>query len=54
MSALTDSARCSTPSTEFDEAREAQSRTLAPQLFAIYPYYARQAEEEIMFLADVA
>lgn len=34
------------------EAREAQSRKFAPQLFAIHPSYAHQAEEEIMFLAD--
>ncbi len=34
------------------EAREAQARTFAPQLFAIHPSYAHQAEEEIMFMAD--
>ena len=32
--------------------REEQTRTFAPQLFAIHPTYAEQAEEEIMFLAD--
>ncbi len=34
------------------EAREARSRHLAPELFAIHPMYATQAEEEIVFLAD--
>lgn len=34
------------------EAREAKSRELAPELFAIHPMYAREAEEEIVFLAD--
>jgi len=34
------------------EAREAQIRAFAPELFAIHPSYAHQAEEEIMFLAD--
>jgi hypothetical protein len=34
------------------EAREAKSRELAPDLFAIHPMYAREAEEEIVFLAD--
>jgi len=34
------------------EAREEQTRTFAPQLFAIHPTYAHRAEEEIMFLAD--
>lgn len=33
-------------------AREEQTRTYAPDLFAIHPTYAEQAEEEIMFLAD--
>jgi len=33
-------------------AREEQTRTFAPELFAIHPTYANQAEEEIMFLAD--
>ncbi|NND68245.1 MAG: sulfotransferase [Halioglobus sp.] len=33
-------------------AREEQTRTFAPDLFAIHPTYADQAEEEIMFLAD--
>jgi hypothetical protein len=34
------------------EGREAKSRELAPDLFAIHPMYAREAEEEIVFLAD--
>jgi len=34
------------------QAREEQTRTFAPQLFAIHPTYALEAEEEIMFLAD--
>jgi hypothetical protein len=34
------------------EAREAKSRELAPDLVAIHPMYAREAEEEIVFLAD--
>ncbi|HEX5144824.1 MAG TPA: sulfotransferase [Mycobacterium sp.] len=33
-------------------AREAASRELAPDLFSIHPMYAREAEEEIVFLAD--
>jgi hypothetical protein len=34
------------------ELRENKSRELAPELFAIHPMYAREAEEEIVFLAD--
>jgi hypothetical protein len=34
------------------EAREKMTRELAPEYFSIHPSYARQAEEEIMFLAD--
>ncbi len=34
------------------EMRESKSRELAPELFAIHPMYAREAEEEIVFLAD--
>ncbi|MBJ7338374.1 sulfotransferase [Mycolicibacterium sp.] len=34
------------------EKREAVSRELAPELFAIHPMYARQPEEEIVFLSD--
>ena len=34
------------------EAREEQTRAFVPELFAIHPMYAREAEEEIMFLAD--
>ncbi|MGZ4513239.1 MAG: sulfotransferase family protein [Mycobacterium sp.] len=40
------------PRVAISEAREAKSRELAPELFAIHPMYARQAEEEIVFLAD--
>jgi len=34
------------------EAMDEQTRKLAPDLFAIHPTYAHQAEEEIVFLAD--
>lgn len=40
------------PRVAVSEAREAKSRELAPDLFAIHPMYAREAEEEIVFLAD--
>lgn len=40
------------PRIEVAEGREAKSRELAPELFAIHPMYAREAEEEIVFLAD--
>jgi hypothetical protein len=40
------------PRIEVSEAREAKSRELAPDLFVIHPMYAREAEEEIVFLAD--
>lgn len=40
------------PRIAIGEAREAKSRELAPDLFAIHPMYAREAEEEIVFLAD--
>ncbi len=40
------------PRIAVSDAREAKSRELAPQLFAIHPMYAREAEEEIVFLAD--
>lgn len=40
------------PRIAISEAREAKSRELAPELFAIHPMYAREAEEEIVFLAD--
>ncbi|OBB19152.1 sulfotransferase [Mycolicibacterium setense] len=33
-------------------AREAKSRELAPELFAIHPMYALEPEEEIVFLSD--
>ncbi|MCU1599972.1 MAG: hypothetical protein JWO22_681 [Frankiales bacterium] len=33
-------------------AREEQMRTWAPDLFAIHPMYAQEAEEEIVFLSD--
>jgi len=34
------------------EEREAQTRALLPDLFAIHPMHAHEAEEEIVFLAD--
>jgi hypothetical protein len=34
------------------EEREKQARSFAPEIFAIHPTYAHEAEEEIMFLAD--
>jgi hypothetical protein len=40
------------PRIAISEGRESKSRELAPLLFAIHPMYARQAEEEIVFLAD--
>jgi hypothetical protein len=40
------------PRIAISETREAKSRELAPDLFAIHPMYAREAEEEIVFLAD--
>ena len=40
------------PRIAVSEKREATSRELAPELFAIHPMYAREAEEEIVFLAD--
>lgn len=40
------------PRIAISEAREAKSRELAPELFSIHPMYAREAEEEIVFLAD--
>jgi Sulfotransferase family len=40
------------PRIAVSEARESKSRELAPELFAIHPMYAREAEEEIVFLAD--
>jgi hypothetical protein len=40
------------PRIAVSEAREAKSRELAPELFVIHPMYAREAEEEIVFLAD--
>lgn len=40
------------PRIAISEAREGKSRELAPDLFAIHPMYAREAEEEIVFLAD--
>jgi Sulfotransferase family len=40
------------PRIAISEGREAKSRELAPELFAIHPMYAREAEEEIVFLAD--
>ncbi len=40
------------PRIAISEGREDKSRELAPDLFAIHPMYAREAEEEIVFLAD--
>jgi len=40
------------PRIAISEGREAKSRELAPDLFTIHPMYAREAEEEIVFLAD--
>jgi Sulfotransferase family len=40
------------PRIAVSEARETKSRELAPDLFVIHPMYAREAEEEIVFLAD--
>jgi hypothetical protein len=40
------------PRIAISEMRESKSRELAPDLFAIHPMYAREAEEEIVFLAD--
>lgn len=34
------------------EEREQQARTFTPEIFAIHPSHAHEAEEEIMFLAD--
>ena len=40
------------PRIAISEMREAKSRELARGLFTIHPMYAREAEEEIVFLAD--
>ncbi len=40
------------PRIAISERREAVSRELAPELFAIHPMYAREPEEEIVFLSD--
>jgi len=40
------------PRIAVSEKREATSRELAPELFAIHPMYAREPEEEIVFLSD--
>jgi hypothetical protein len=40
------------PRIVISEKREATSRELAPALFAIHPMYAREPEEEIVFLSD--
>jgi len=42
----------SDPRVERALARESQTREHAPDLFAIHPMYALEAEEEIVFLAD--
>ena len=40
------------PRIAISEKREATSREMAPELFAIHPMYAREPEEEIVFLSD--
>jgi Sulfotransferase family len=40
------------PRIAISEKREATSRGLAPELFSIHPMYAREPEEEIVFLSD--
>lgn len=40
------------PRIAISENREATSRELAPELFSIHPMYAREPEEEIVFLSD--
>lgn len=40
------------PRVAISERREAASRELAPELFSIHPMYAREPEEEIVFLSD--
>jgi hypothetical protein len=40
------------PRIAISEKREATSRELAPELFSIHPMYAREPEEEIVFLSD--
>ncbi|MEO3761343.1 sulfotransferase [Mycobacterium sp. B14F4] len=40
------------PRIAVSEKREATSRELAPELFSIHPMYAREPEEEIVFLSD--
>lgn len=40
------------PRIAISETRETKSRELAPDLFAIHPMYAREPEEEIVFLSD--
>jgi hypothetical protein len=40
------------PRIVISEKREATSRELAPELFSIHPMYAREPEEEIVFLSD--
>jgi hypothetical protein len=40
------------PRVVISEKREAISREMAPELFAIHPMYAREPEEEIVFLSD--
>jgi len=40
------------PRIAISEKREATSRELAPVLFSIHPMYAREPEEEIVFLSD--
>ncbi|MBY0289176.1 MAG: sulfotransferase [Mycobacteriaceae bacterium] len=46
------SAQADDPRIAISEKREATSRELAPVLFSIHPMYAREPEEEIVFLSD--
>ncbi len=40
------------PRIAISEKRESTTREMAPELFAIHPMYAREPEEEIVFLSD--
>ena len=44
--------RCRSAHRRSAKRAKPKSRELAPELFAIHPMYAREAEEEIVFLAD--
>jgi hypothetical protein len=47
-----DWSRAEDPRIVISEKRESTSREMAPELFAIHPMYAREPEEEIVFLSD--